>query len=203
MVTAINCDGREMLSAIVATHELERSLVPTLAALVPGVTAGLLKEVVVADAGSKDATAEIADFAGCRFMTSEKALGVRLMLAANTTRAPWLLFLRAGTVLEPGWVGVVGDFIEKAHRRGDAGDAAVFRRMARGSLGSGLSDLFALARATFMGPQPEQGLLIARRIYDQIGGHRDEAKTEAALLWRLGRQTVTLRAGAHISPDFA
>ena len=57
-----------MLSAIIATHESERALVPTLAALVPGATEGLLGEVIVADAGSRDATAEVADIAGCRFM---------------------------------------------------------------------------------------------------------------------------------------
>ena len=53
-----------MLSVIIATHESERALVPTLAALVPGAAAGLLAEVVVADAGSRDATAEVADIAG-------------------------------------------------------------------------------------------------------------------------------------------
>ena len=59
-----------MLSAIIATHESERALVPTLAALVPGAIAGLVSEVVVADAGSRDATAEVADVAGCRFIAS-------------------------------------------------------------------------------------------------------------------------------------
>ena len=57
-----------MLSAIIATHESERALVPTLAALVPGAMAGLVREVIVADGGSRDATAEVADVAGCRFM---------------------------------------------------------------------------------------------------------------------------------------
>ena len=38
-----------------------------------GATAGLLREVIVADAGSRDATAEVADIAGCRFMTIERA----------------------------------------------------------------------------------------------------------------------------------
>ena len=93
-----------MLSAIIATHESERALVPTLAALVPGATAGLLGEVVVADAGSRDATAEVADIAGCRFMASNEPLGARLKAAAASTRAPWLLFLRAGCVPEAGWV---------------------------------------------------------------------------------------------------
>src|SRR5438034_1001987 len=55
-----------MLSAIIATHESERTLVRTLAALVPGAATGLLAEVIVADAGSCDATAEVADIADCR-----------------------------------------------------------------------------------------------------------------------------------------
>ncbi len=66
-----------MLSAIIATHESERALVPTLAALVPGATAGLLGEVIVADAGSRDATAEVADIAGCRFIASDASRWAR------------------------------------------------------------------------------------------------------------------------------
>ena len=88
-----------MLSAIIATYESERALVPTLAALVPGVTEGLLGEVIVADAGSRDATAEVADIAGCRFVTSGEPLGARLKAAAAVTRTPWLMFLRADWLL--------------------------------------------------------------------------------------------------------
>ncbi|MGB6348827.1 MAG: glycosyltransferase, partial [Pseudolabrys sp.] len=65
-----------MLSAIIATYESERALVPTLAALVPAAAAGLLAEVVVADAGSADATAEVAEFAGCRFISSKEPVGM-------------------------------------------------------------------------------------------------------------------------------
>ena len=105
-----------MLSAIIATHESERALVPTLAALVPGALAGLLGEVVVADAGSRDATAEVADIAGCRFMVSGEPLGARLKAAAATTRTPWLMFLRAGCVPEPGWIDAAQRFMETADR---------------------------------------------------------------------------------------
>src|SRR3989304_398637 len=97
-----------MFSVIIATHESERTLVPTLAARVPGATAGLLGEVIVADAGSRDATAEIADIAGCRIISSNAPLGTRLKAAAGSTRTPWLLFLRAGCVPAPGWMPAGG-----------------------------------------------------------------------------------------------
>src|SRR5450759_3243990 len=47
----IHTGSGSMLSAIISTHESERVLVPTLAALVPAATAGLLGEVIVADVG--------------------------------------------------------------------------------------------------------------------------------------------------------
>jgi len=191
-----------MLSAIIATHESERALVPTLAALVPGVTEGLLGEVIVADAGSRDATAEVADVAGCRFMASSEPLGARLTAAAAATRSPWLMFLRAGCVPEPGWVGATERFIEAADRLDGAGRAAVFRPPGIADLlRPGLAEIIALLRVTFGGgAKPEQGLLIARRHYESLGGHPPGNDAEPMLLRRIGRRRIAmLPAGARFA----
>ena len=190
-----------MLSAIIATHESERTLVPTLAALVPGVASGLLREVVVADAGSRDATAEVAEIAGCRFMASSEALGVRLKAAAAATRAPWLMFLRAGTVPEAGWIPAAERFMQTADMA-DKPRAAVFRRLSAADLmRPGLSELVAMLRAALGGgPQPEQGLLIARRFYEALGGHEGHADAEAALLRKLGRRRIAMLAAGAATP---
>ena len=72
-----------MLSAIISTHELERSLVPTLAALVPGAAAlDSSRRSSSLTRTLRDATAEVADIAGCRFLASGEPLGVRLKAAA-------------------------------------------------------------------------------------------------------------------------
>jgi glycosyltransferase involved in cell wall biosynthesis len=185
-----------MLSVIIATHESERTLVPTLAALVSGATAGLLGEVVVADGGSRDATAEVADIAGCRFMTSAEPLGARLKAAAASTRSPWLLFLRAGCVPESGWIAAAERFIEMTDLLDGATRAAVFRPPgAADLLHPRLSEMIALLSVIFGGgPEPEQGLLIARRFYEQIGAHPGGADTEAALLRRIGRRRIAMLA---------
>jgi len=181
-----------MINVIIATRESERALVPTLTALVPGVTAGLLGEVVVADAGSTDATAEVADIAGCRFVASSEPLGVRLKAAAISTRAPWLMFLRAGTVLEPGWVDIVDRFTEKADLMQGA-RAAVFRRQAADVMRPGFRAVLATLRAAFVGaPKPEQGLLIARAFYNELGGHPPHERADAALLRKLGRRRIVM-----------
>ncbi len=93
-----------MLSVVIATHDSERALLPTLAALVAGAAAGIVREVIVADAGSRDATAAIADGAGCRVLVSAQPRGARLKAAAEAARAPWLLFLRPGVVPDATWV---------------------------------------------------------------------------------------------------
>ena len=193
VATVFNGYG-SMLSAIIATHESERSLVPTLAALVPGAAAGLIAEVVVADAGSRDATSEVADIAGCRFMVSGDPIGSRLRAAAASTRTPWLLFLRAGIVPQPGWIEATDRFIQATELLEGAGRAAVFRPPGAADLmRPGLAELLSLVRVALGGgPQPEQGLLIAKRFYEEIGGHPDGADAEADLLRRLGRRRVAM-----------
>lgn len=188
-----------MLSVVIATHESERTLVPTLAALVPGATGGLISEVVVADAGSSDATEEVADIAGCRFMRDGGTLGARLNEAARSTRTPWLMFLRAGCVPEPGWIAATERFMEAAGGIDGAARAAVFRPGGASDLmRPAMSELLALLRAAFGGgARPEQGLLIARQFYDALGGHPDGADADAAMLRQIGRRRVAmLAAGA-------
>ena len=202
MVATVFTGYGSMLSAIIATHESERSLVPTLAALVPGAATGLIAEVVVADANSRDATAEVADIAGCRFMASAGPIGPRLRAAAGTVRSPWLVFLRAGTVLQPGWIEAVDRFINAAELHEGAGRAAVFRPPgAVDPMRPGFAELLSLLRVALGGgPQPEQGLLIAKRFYEEVGGHPDGADAEAALLRRLGRRRIAMLSATAARP---
>jgi len=183
-----------MLSIIIATLDSERALVRTLAALVPGAMSGLVNEVRVVDAGSRDETAAVADVAGCTFTVIEGSLARRLRAGAAAARAPWILFLRPGTILDTSWTAEVGQFVE---RGSGEGRAAVFRRSApaQPALREALSHL-----ATALGarPRPEQGLLIPRDLYGALGGHAETAADpEADLIRRLGRRRiVTLSTAA-------
>ena len=194
MVPTVSNGSGSMLSAIIATHESERALVPTLAALVPGAAAGLLAEVVVADAGSRDATAEVADIAGCRFISSAEPIGARLKAAAESTRSPWLMFLRAGAVPQAGWIEAANRFMQTTDLLDGAARAAVFRPPgATDYLRPTLAEIVVLLRTAFGGgPGPEQGLLIARRFYEVVGGHSASADAETALLRCLGRRRTAM-----------
>src|SRR5262245_15383492 len=178
-----------MLSVIIATLDCERALVATLATLVPGAAAGTVRDVIVADGGSRDATRDVADIAGCEIMLSNAPLAARLRDATAKARASWVMYLRPGVVLDATLIEEVGRFVQGAEAQGaiDA-PAAVFRRMSQPSLGrSPVADAIAqLWAALRTRPMPEQGLVISKFLYERIGRHRDVADPEADLIARLG-----------------
>jgi len=182
-----------VLSVIIATQDSERVLVPTLATLVSGAAAGVVREVIVADNGSRDATAEIADIAGCELTVSQAPLAKRLREAAATARATWLMFLRPGTVLDASWVEEAARFVEQVERQGKVDSRTAVFRMAP-SMGidrSAVVEALAMLGAALSKPRPEQGLIIFKRLYDRIGGHRDDAADpERDLIARLGRRRI-------------
>src|SRR5258708_19047810 len=95
-------------------------LVRTRAALGRGGTAGIVREVIVTDAESRDQTEEVADIAGCRFVSSAKPLGTRLSEAAKMARGDWLMFLRPGCVPGPTWIDETIAFFDGIARQNSA-----------------------------------------------------------------------------------
>ena len=182
-----------MLSVVIATHDSERALLPTLAALVAGAAAGVVREVIIADAGSRDATDAIADGAGCRVLMSTQPRGARLKAAAEAARGPWLLFLAPGIVPNVTWVDETRRFMEEAELREYAGSCAAAFRRDSAPFQSPLVEAWVLLR-TALGARPKasQGLLIAKAFYEALGGHRGVEAPERDLLRRVGRRRIVL-----------
>lgn len=189
-----------MLSVVIPTDNSEARLLPTLSALVSGAAAGVVREVILADTGSVDATLKIADVAGCRVLTSPGAVvGARLKAGAAAARGSWLLFLRPGTVLDPGWITATSRFIETRELQGRIeSSAAVFRLGGSDGMRHPVVEALALLSAALSArPRPEQGLLISKRFYDQLRGHTPSGDAEQEFLGRIGRRrTATLRCVA-------
>jgi len=185
-----------MISVVIATLNSERAVLPTLSALVPGAVEGLVTEVIVADRGSRDGIALVADAAGCKFMTVDGPAGRTLKTAAAAARAPWLLFLRPGTLLDAAWISDAMRFVERPAQHAGA---AVFRHGA--TVQTTMGEMWTLLAGAFGAlPRPEQGLLIARPFYDSLGGHAENAAdSEADLIRRIGRRRLVTLAAAAIN----
>jgi glycosyltransferase involved in cell wall biosynthesis len=183
-----------LISIVIPTLDSEREVVPTLSALVSGAAAGVVRDVVLADGGSKDGTEEVADAAGCIFVRSEADMGGRLRAGAQAAqRGEWLLFLDPGGMLEEGWTREVRKFLDSISRAGQADRRAATFRLAYEGFGvkPRLAEAAASARLVLTGrPRAEQGLLISKLLYQKLGGHQKGPNAHRRLIAKLGRMRI-------------
>ncbi|MGE5200879.1 MAG: TIGR04283 family arsenosugar biosynthesis glycosyltransferase, partial [Acidobacteriota bacterium] len=174
----------------------------TLAAVEVARGAGLLREIVVADGGSADATAAVAEAAGARVVHAPRGRGPQLAAGAAAATGEWLCFLHADTRLGPRWCDAVAQFVAHPGNEQRAGyfafriddDTAAARRLER----------MVAWRARAWGlPYGDQGLVIAKRFFALLGGYPPLPLMEdVALVRRIGKlRLVALDAAALTSAE--
>jgi len=193
-----------MISVVIPTWNAESTLPATLSALIPAAVDGIVREVIVADGGSDDATRRIADGSGAHIIESAKGRGLQLQTGATAARFDWLLFLHADTVLEPQWHQEVAVWIER-NKSDEASKAAIFRlQLDDDGLPPRIIEWGVRVRCVmFAKPYGDQGLLISRTLYDEIGGYKPLALFEdVEIIRRIGRRRLKwLRAKALTSAE--
>jgi hypothetical protein len=181
-----------MLSVIIPTDGVEQPAVATLAALVPGAAAGVVREVLLVDQARSSVIERVADVSGCRFLPFDGSHAAALAAGARQARSPWLMFLHAGAVLESGWIDETAQFIQGVSISGRP-RAGVFRYARSPYAETRLRDGFKFVARLIAGPSADQGLLIARDHYERLGGYAPDGwRSEARLLRQLGRSSRTL-----------
>ncbi len=164
------------LSVVIPTLNAASDLPGCLTALMEGVEAGLIAEVMVSDGGSDDETCEIADAWGANIVRGAASRGGQLRRGCADAKGNWLLVLHADTQLAPGWVGAVAAHIQRD-------DAAYFQL--KFDRGGRVVAAWANLRARLFGlPYGDQGLLVPRSLYDRVGGYRDIALMEDVAMAR-------------------
>ncbi|MBV7410355.1 glycosyltransferase [Maritimibacter sp. DP1N21-5] len=170
---------RAALSIVIPTLDAEATLPAVLIALMEGVEAGIVRELVVSDGGSSDATQHIAQEVGARLLAGEAGRGGQLRRGVAASSGDWLLVLHADSVPGPGWV----EAVERGMARGGPGYFPL-RFRARG-FGPRLTAAWANLRAKRLGlPFGDQGLLVSRADYDRTGGYPDQPLMEDMALVR-------------------
>lgn len=190
-----------MLSVVIPTFESERVLPRCLASLVAPMVEGFVREVIIVDGGSADATARIAEDTGARLMQAAPQRSAQIRMGAEAARFQWLLILPPETALDPGWADEAAAFVLAVGERTPLADRAGIFRYAIAAYDGGARwrERAAVLNGLVFGlPRSEQGLLIAKQFYDRLSPNwNGSAQTCDALFKAIGRRRlVRLRTAA-------
>jgi len=178
-----------VLSIIIPTLNAERFLEPTLDCLQSG-RLRMPFEAIVVDGGSTDDTSLIALRKGAIFLETSRGRGMQMVTAAQEAAGEWLLFLHADTRPREDWPEAVGAFISDP---GNQHRAGYFRfALDDQSRNARFLELVVACRCCLFGlPYGDQGLLLSREFYDQVGGYKSIPLMEDVdLAKRIGRQRL-------------
>jgi rSAM/selenodomain-associated transferase 2 len=178
---------RFTISVVIPTLDAADELPASLAALGGS---RLIGEIIVADGGSSDETVRVAREAGARTLTAPRGRGTQLAAGAAAASGEWLLFLHADCRPAPNWEEAVAAFVAAPGAPGRAGyfsfaldDASPAARH--------LEQIVRWRCRALALPYGDQGLLIARALYDTVGGFAAMPLMEDVdLVRRLGRSRL-------------
>ena len=184
-----------MISVVIPTLNAEATLAATLAALVPAAVDGLVREVIVVDGGSSDRTA------GDRRRSRRRA-GARRRRARQPARgraprrraSPGCCSSTPTRCWRPaGSARPANSWSASIRRAAGRRRGLPLRARRQGARPRVLERLVALRCAALRLPYGDQGLLIPKRLYDEIGGYRPLPLMEDVdLVRRLGRRRMVM-----------
>ena len=182
-----------MISVIIPVRNAAAGLADCLASLSQGRDSGLIGEIVVVDGGSTDATAQIAEAGADRLLQAPPGRARQMRAGAVQAAGDWLLFLHGDVVLEAGWEAEVQAFL--ALQGKDATVAAAFGFALRDDTPKArLLERLVAWRCRWLGlAYGDQGLLLPRKFYENLGGFAMlEFMEDVEIIRRIGRRRLAL-----------
>lgn len=175
-----------MLIIIIPTYQAEIGL----ARLLPQLSGA---RVVISDGGSTDGTLQCAADAGAGLAVGASGRGAQLKLGAKLAMLSgaardWYLFLHADSQLPTDWQRVVDDAVQQGDPR-----YFHFKADASGWRAEVMNRMVALRCWALGLPYGDQGMLISRALYNQVGGHAKMALFEDVDLVERVRTVARLR----------
>ncbi len=170
------------LSVIIPTLNAAQTLPACLASLLPG--AALIREIIIVDGGSTDATTSLA--ANARLIQTPPSRGAQLAAGAGAASGDFLLLLHADTRLSPDWPKAAATAMQAP----DYAHYFRFRLDSPARAARILEAIVALRCRLLRLPYGDQALLISRAHLDAVGGIPDIPLMEDVALARRLRKTL-------------
>ncbi len=179
-----------MLAAIIPTCNSEKDL----AILLPNIRGGAIMadesvRIIISDSISDDQSLTLAVRSGASIAIGSKSRGGQLRRGvALAGKADWYLCLHADSRLPKNWLDIVRTHIKTYPKH-----AGYFRlKFDSRSLGARIVEMGVRLRCRAWAlPYGDQGLLISKELYDEIGGYPDWSLFEdVKIIEKLGRDRL-------------
>ena len=183
-----------MLSVVIPTLNAELNLADCLERMKEA------DEIIVVDGGSTDETISVAEQFGARFLSAPRGRGAQLRDGGAAARGDWLLFLHADTLPDPAWPAAVAAHVENHPNK----SAYFILRLADRAWQARAVERAVAVRSAALGlPYGDQGLLVPRALYEDVGGYRPLPLMEDVdLVRRIGRRRlIAMEAEAWTSAE--
>jgi len=127
-------------------------------------------EIIVADGGSRDKTAEFAkSYPGVAFIQSQRGRGIQMNMAASAASGDIFLFLHADTILETGWAAAILSVLEDTSISGGAFTFSIRSLLWKYRL----VEAWVKLRCRLCSlPYGDQALFVRKSAFDLIGGYK-------------------------------
>ncbi|WP_320664183.1 TIGR04283 family arsenosugar biosynthesis glycosyltransferase [Prochlorococcus sp. MIT 1223] len=159
-------------------------------------------ELNIVDGGSKDLTVFISNLSGANLLTTaEPNRGKQLSHGANSAKGEWLLFLHADCRLHKNWSKAIMQIINQSQNK-QYGWFFDFRLKKTNIFFTILQLAVYIRSYIFQRPYGDQGLLISKQLYNEIGGYNDlYIMEDLDFVIRLGQKTKLKRIGIPLFTD--
>lgn len=129
-------------------------------------------EIIVVDGGSSDLTVEIATLAGAKTIKSSEAnRGLQLQEGAYASKGEWILFIHADSRMSTNWQEVISKKLDNPDTKNHVWFFN-FKVKRTGICFRIMEIIVAIRSNIFKRPYGDQGLLISKRLYTQLGGYK-------------------------------
>ncbi|WP_320676510.1 TIGR04283 family arsenosugar biosynthesis glycosyltransferase [Prochlorococcus sp. MIT 1300] len=159
-------------------------------------------EILVVDAGSTDCTAQIAELGGASLIKMHTPnRGAQLHQGALISTSKWLLFLHADSRLPKEWSKTV---LHTISRQANKNIAWFFDfKVSTAGPTMRLMELAVAMRSNLVKrPYGDQGLLISKHLYEQIGGYKNiHLMEDVDIVQRINYSSTLNRLGIPLYTD--
>ncbi len=171
------------ISLIIPTLNAGDSLDESLASL-----PAIFHDIIISDGGSEDDTVLTAQKYKAKIIHSKKGRGNQLHQGTHVAYGDWFLFLHADTKLDKNAAECIKNFTTNSGSKRRLAHF-IFKLDDKSSKSESLEKIVNWRNRQFALPYGDQGFLIHRKLYQELGGfHNHPLMEDVDLIWRLHKK---------------